>query len=274
MSDHILRQLTDRRAIILFLNALDNLPPEILRLIAGRIVAKLCPGVVQVHGVNNLSSSVLRRLSFSHKLASAAMHELPRVVTIEYDAPRLEFDLLQYSTPLVRAITWLPFPRRQLQHLSLLVPLGGSHAHYLPGMTESIAALPQIFPGLKSLELVMNWSGHFIIPGQTLADRTQWITSIQSGELCEVFVDFLAIVNALSDVKLAQKSVNDPSWANGAVSFNGSRKAAMARLLGEDLMSRAPHFSIMFMNNCRTRLLPLVLASNDEDESWLMEYND
>jgi hypothetical protein len=30
----------------------------------------------------------------------------------------------------------------------------------------------------------------------------------------------------------------------------------------------------MFMNNCRTRLLPLVLASNDEDESWLMEYND
>ena len=103
MSDHNLRQLTDRRAIILFLNALDDLPPEILRLIAGRIVAKLCPGVVQVHGVKNFSSSVLRRLSFSHRLASAAMHELPSVVTIECDAPRLEFDVLQYSTPLARA---------------------------------------------------------------------------------------------------------------------------------------------------------------------------
>ena len=94
MSDHILRQLTDHRAIILFLNALDDLPPEILRLIAGRIVAKLYPGVVQVHGVNDLSSSVLRRLSISHRLTSAAMHELPRVVIIEYDAPRLQFDVL------------------------------------------------------------------------------------------------------------------------------------------------------------------------------------
>ena len=39
MTSHIMDQLTDRRAIIRFLNALDELPPEILRMIAGRIVA-------------------------------------------------------------------------------------------------------------------------------------------------------------------------------------------------------------------------------------------
>ena len=89
MTSHIMDQLTDRRAIIRFLNALDELPPEILRMIAGRIVAKLCPGVLKVNEVNNFSSSVLRRLSFSRKLASAALHELPTVVTIEYNGPRL-----------------------------------------------------------------------------------------------------------------------------------------------------------------------------------------
>jgi hypothetical protein len=124
MSDHILRQLTDRRAIIHFLNNLDDLPVEVLRMIAGRIVAKITPDVVKVNDVNNLSSLVVRHFSFSRKLASAALHELPGAISVEYDAPRLEFDLLQYTTPIARAITWLPFPRRQLQHLSLLVPLG------------------------------------------------------------------------------------------------------------------------------------------------------
>ena len=85
MTSHIMDQLTDRRAIIRFLNALDELPPEILRMIAGRIVAKLCPGVLKVNEVNNFSSSVLRRLSFSRKLASAAFHE--RTPRSSHDAP-------------------------------------------------------------------------------------------------------------------------------------------------------------------------------------------
>jgi hypothetical protein len=129
MNNHIIDRLTDRRAIIRFLDLLDNQPPENLRMIAGHIVANLCPGAIKVNEVNNFSSSVLRRHSFSCKLASVALHELPRVVTIKYNAPRLEFDLLQYTSPLARRITWLPFPPRQLQHLALLVPLGGSHAH-------------------------------------------------------------------------------------------------------------------------------------------------
>jgi hypothetical protein len=125
MTDHILGQLTDHRAIIRFLNLIDDLPAEILRMIAGRIVANIVPAVVKVNDINNLSSLVIRHFSFSRKLASAALHELPGAISIEYDAPKLDFDLLQYTAPLARAIIWLPFPRRQLQHLSLLVPLGG-----------------------------------------------------------------------------------------------------------------------------------------------------
>jgi hypothetical protein len=272
MSDHILRQLTDRRAIIHFLNNLDDLPVEVLRMIAGRIVAKITPDVVKVNDVNNLSSLVVRHFSFSRKLASAALHELPGAISVEYDAPRLEFDLLQYTTPIARAITWLPFPRRQLQHLSLLVPLGPFHAHHLPGMTSSIATLPQIFPGLKSLALVMNWSGQFIIPGNTLADQNQIVALLGSGQFSQVFLDFFKIVNAMANVKLAQKSVYDPVWSDGSVSFNGSRKAALARLLDEDLVSGAPQLSIVAMRLCRQCMLPVVLASDDEAEHRILPY--
>jgi hypothetical protein len=206
MTSHIIDQLTDRRAIIRFLNALDDLPPEILRMIAGRIVAKLCPGVLKVNEVNNFSSSVLRRLSFSRKLASAALHELPTVVTVEYNGPRLEFDLLQYTTPLARSITWLPFPPRQLQHLSLLVPLGGSHAHYLPGMTESIPTLPEVFPGLKSLSLVLRWSGQFIIPGNTAAEMAQISALTTNGEFIAVLCEIFLIARILAAVEVTRKA--------------------------------------------------------------------
>ena len=256
MTSHIMDQLTDRRAIIRFLNALDELPPEILRMIAGRIVAKLCPGVLKVNEVNNFSSSVLRRLSFSRKLASAALHELPTVVTIEYNGPRLEFDLLQYTTPLARSIIWLPFPPRQLQHLSLLVPLGGSHAHYLRGMTESILTLPEVFPGLNSLSLVLRWSGQFIIPGNTAAERAQIFAL-----LCEIFV----IARNLAAVEVTRRSVHDLTWRNGPVSFDGSRKAAFARLLQEDLISGCPTMSRMMMPFLRTWTAATIAASNDED---------
>ena len=264
MTSHIMDQLTDRRAIIRFLNALDELPPEILRMIAGRIVAKLCPGVLKVNEVNNFSSSVLRRLSFSRKLASAALHELPTVVTIEYNGPRLEFDLLQYTTPLARSIIWLPFPPRQLQHLSLAVPLGGSHAHYVAGMTESIPTLPQVFPGLKSLSLVLSWGGQFIIPGNTATDIAQ-IFALRSqfvAVLCEIF----AIARALAAVEVVRKSVHDLAWRNGSVSFDGSRKAAFARLMQEDLVSGAPAMSNMLMPFVRTWTLATIAASDDEDE--------
>jgi hypothetical protein len=101
-------------------------------------------------------------------------------------------------------------------------------------MTSSIATLPQIFPGLKSLALVMNCSGQFIIPGNTLADQNQIIALLGSGQFSQVFLDLFKIVNAMANVKLAQKSVYDPVWSDGPVSFNGSRKAALARLLDEE----------------------------------------
>jgi hypothetical protein len=269
MSNHIIDQLTDSRAIIRFLDLLDDQPPDILRMIAGHIVAKLCPGAINVNEVNNFSSSVLRRLSFSRKLASAALHELPRVVTIEYNAPRLYLDLLQYTSPLARRITWLPFPSRQLQHLALLVPLGGSHAHYLfPGMTDSISSLPRVFPGLKPLSLVMNWDGEFIIPGTSAADVARHRATIESGVAAQITGDFFGIVRALCGVRLAQKSVHDRSWSNGPVCFDGSRKAALVRLLQEDLMSRATRMSLMLTAYLHRVVLPLILASDDEDESW------
>ena len=135
-------------------------------------------------------------------------------------------------------------------------------------MTDSIPTLPRIFPGLKSLSLVMNWSGQFIVPGDTLADQNQTLALLR-GPLGQVFVGFFKIVNALANVKLAQKSVHDPAWSNGPVSFNDSRKAALVRLLGEDLVSGAPQLSILIMRFCRQRMLPEILASDDEDEPWI-----
>jgi hypothetical protein len=136
-------------------------------------------------------------------------------------------------------------------------------------MTNNIATLPHVFPGLKSLSLVMNWSGQFIVPGNTLADRNQTLRLLRSRPFGQVVVGLFTIVNALANVKLAHKSVHDPAWSNGPVSFNGSRKAALARLVAEDLVSGAPQLSILIMRFCRQRMLPEILASDDEDEPWI-----
>jgi len=257
-------QLVDRRAIIQFLNLLDYLPPEILNMVARRIVANISPDVCAAHEVNRLASFVLQHFSFSRKLASAALHELPAVVTIEYTVRCLEFDLLQYTLPLGRSITWLPFPPNRLQHPALIVPLGGPHAVYLPGMTGSISTLPQAFPGLRSLELMMNWDGAFVIPGHRALTRNQYRDVFRA--VVMVFIDFWDLVNALARVDLARKSVYDLARNDGPVSFNGSRKAACARLLEEDLLSRAPRVSRLFMGWLHWYKMGQILESNDDDE--------
>jgi hypothetical protein len=64
---------------------------------------------------------------------------------------------------------------------------------------------------------------------------------------------------------------HDRSWSNGPVSFDGSRKAALARLLQENLMSGAPCVGDQLKDIRRQGLLPQIMASDDEDESWWFE---
>lgn len=161
-------------------------------------------------------------------------------------APRLVFDLLQYTLKLGRSITWLPFPPNRLQHLALVVPLGGPHAVYLRGMTGSIPELPQIFPGLKSLELMMDWDGHFVNPSRRVLTGAELAPIL--GPALRIFFQFSILINVLAHVRIAQKSDYDLAWSNGPVSFNGPRRASFLALWQEDLLSRAPAVSAVFMS--------------------------
>lgn len=235
-------------------------------MIAGRIVANIYPEVYKFPQLNNFVCFLLRHLSFSRKLTSAALKELTSVVAIEYSSPRLEFDLLRYTLPLARSITWLPFPPNKLQRLALVVPFCGNNANNLPGMTGSIATLLRVFPRLKSLKLIMDWDGDFVIPGNTLAYRVRFRAMIQGGRVCRVCVDFWALIMALSRVRMDRESVNDLTWSNGLVSFSNSGNTALARLVQENLLGRAPVVSANYMGYVRHCVTIVLSRFSDDDE--------